>query len=92
MREAIQTRIKRKPSVSMDFATNRAVGSVELEVRSTDGGTRRGVVREAGSLRVRFPNPETDALSAVLINTAGGVAGGDRFSVSGELYGICGAE
>jgi urease accessory protein len=35
-------------------------------------------------LRVRFPSPETDALSAVLVNTAGGVAGGDRFSVAIE--------
>lgn len=31
---------------------------------------------------MRFPSPETSGLSAVLINTAGGVAGGDRFAVS----------
>jgi urease accessory protein len=31
---------------------------------------------------VRFPSPETGSLAAVLVNTAGGVAGGDRFSVS----------
>ncbi|MBV8791937.1 MAG: urease accessory protein UreD [Pseudolabrys sp.] len=79
MREGVQTR---DPARSTDFAANRAIGSVELGVRLIDGVTRRSVVREAGSLRVRFPSPETDALSAVLINTAGGVAGGDRFSVS----------
>ena len=44
--------------------------------------TRRGDVHEAGSLRVRFPNAERDMLEAVLVNTAGGTAGGDRFSVS----------
>ncbi|TMJ23562.1 MAG: urease accessory protein UreD, partial [Alphaproteobacteria bacterium] len=36
---------------------------------------------ESGSLRVRFPSPEGDGLSAVLVNTAGGIAGGDRFDV-----------
>jgi urease accessory protein len=32
-------------------------------------------------LRVRFPSPEADGLSAVFVNTAGGVAGGDRFRI-----------
>ena len=36
---------------------------------------------ESGSLRVRFPSPESEGLSAVLVNTAGGVAGGDRFDI-----------
>ncbi len=82
MREAVHTRARRDPAMSTDFAANRAIGVVELGVRNIDGKTRRDVVHEAGSLRVRFPSPETDALPAVLINTAGGVAGGDRFSVS----------
>ncbi len=80
MQKAVEAR-SRDPATSADFAANRAIGSVELGARMIDGATRRGVVREAGSLRVRFPSPETDALSAVLINTAGGVAGGDRFSI-----------
>lgn len=33
------------------------------------------------SLRVRFPSPEGEGLSGVLVNTAGGVAGGDSFEV-----------
>src|SRR5690349_1706687 len=66
------------------FAANRAVGSVVFETRLSAGKSRRGKVHEAGSLRVRFPSPETDALAAVLVNTAGGVAGGDRFSVAVE--------
>jgi urease accessory protein len=32
-------------------------------------------------LRVRFPSPEADGLSAVFVNTAGGIAGGDRFDI-----------
>ena len=82
MREAVRTRVRRNPKSSTGFAANRAIGAVDFGVRSIDGMTRRSTVHEAGSLRVRFPAPETDALSAVLINTAGGVAGGDRFSVS----------
>ena len=67
---------------SQTFAANRAVGEVAVEVRADGGVTRRGPVHEAGSLRVRFPSPEQQGLSAVLVNTAGGVAGGDRFSIS----------
>src|SRR3978361_2384989 len=63
-----------------DFAANRAVRAVQAAVRRSEALSRRHVVRESGSLRVRFPSPEGDALSAVLINTAGGVAGGDRFA------------
>ena len=64
------------------FAANRAVGSVTFNTRLSAGTTRRGDVHEAGSLRVRFPSPENSSLSAVLVNTAGGVAGGDRFGVT----------
>jgi urease accessory protein len=77
MRLAAQER-----DISEVFAANRAVGSVAFETVLSAGKTRRGKVHEAGSLRVRFPSPETGSLAAVLVNTAGGVAGGDRFSVS----------
>jgi urease accessory protein len=63
------------------FAANRAVGQVSFAVKQVDGKTRRGHVHEAGSLRVRCPGAPSAELEAVLINTAGGVAGGDRFSL-----------
>ena len=63
------------------FAANRAVGSVSFAVKTVAGKTRRGHVHEAGSLRVRCPGAPSAELEAVLINTAGGVAGGDRFSL-----------
>jgi urease accessory protein len=62
-------------------AANRAQGKVAFDVRLEDGATRRGRLHESGSLRVRFPSPEADGLSAVFVNTAGGVAGGDRFDI-----------
>ena len=63
------------------FAANRARGAVKFAVHAADGVTRRGDLHESGSLRVRFPSPEDEGLSAVFVNTAGGVAGGDRFDV-----------
>lgn len=67
------------------FAANRAVGRVALAVDSVDGKTRRARVHEQGALRVRFPGPASNTLEAVLVNTAGGMAGGDRFNVELEL-------
>ncbi len=63
------------------FAANRAQGAVTFDVHQVDGVTRCRQLHESGSLRVRFPSPETDGLSAVFVNTAGGVAGGDRFDI-----------
>jgi urease accessory protein len=68
-------------AASAIFAANRARGAVRFDVRSEDGVTRRGRLHESGSLRVRFPSPEAEGLSAVFVNTAGGVAGGDRFDI-----------
>ena len=63
------------------FAANRARGLVRFDVRQADGLTHRGALHESGSLRVRFPSPEGEGLSAVFVNTAGGIAGGDRFDI-----------
>jgi urease accessory protein len=68
-------------AASATFAANRAQGAVAFDVRLVDGVTRRHHLHESGSLRVRFPSPEADGLSAVFVNTAGGVAGGDRFDI-----------
>jgi urease accessory protein len=68
-------------AASAVFAANRARGSVTFDVQQVEGVTRRRHLHESGSLRVRFPSPEGDGLSAVFVNTAGGVAGGDRFDI-----------
>ena len=68
-------------AASRIFAANRARGAVAFDVHLADGKTRRRHLHESGSLRVRFPSPEDDGLSAVFVNTAGGVAGGDRFDI-----------
>jgi urease accessory protein len=63
------------------FAANRATGHIALRVVVAGGRTRRARVHEDGSLRVRFPNAATEALEAVIVNTGGGMTGGDRFGV-----------
>lgn len=68
-------------SIAETFAANRAVGAVKFDVHLKDGVTRRRELHEEGSLRVRFPSPEQKGLSAVFVNTAGGIAGGDRFDI-----------
>jgi len=68
-------------AASAIFAANRAQGSVTFDVHRVEGVTRRRHLHESGSLRVRFPSPEAEGLSAVFVNTAGGVAGGDRFDI-----------
>ena len=68
-------------AASAIFAANRAQGSVRFDVHQVEGATRRRQLHESGSLRVRFPSPEAEGLSAVFVNTAGGIAGGDRFDI-----------
>ena len=68
-------------SASRTFAANRATGHIALGVAASGGLTRRARVHEDGSLRVRFPNASPEALEAVIVNTGGGMTGGDRFSI-----------
>jgi urease accessory protein len=75
----MRTEITRANSAT--FAANRARGAVRFGVHLQDGVTRRGDLHESGSLRVRFPSPEAEGLSGVFVNTAGGIAGGDRFDI-----------
>jgi urease accessory protein len=60
------------------FAANRSIGRIALSVAAHGGVTRRRQVYEDGPLRVRFPNTSGPALEAMIVNTAGGIAGGDR--------------
>jgi urease accessory protein len=82
----MDARIRDAASDSNTFAANRATGRIALSVAAVAGGSRRARVHEAGSLRVRFPNGHDAAkLDAVVVNTAGGMAGGDRFDFDIEV-------
>lgn len=63
------------------FAANRATGRIAVSVAAASGNSRPERVHEAGSLRIRFPHSAGDGSEAVIINTAGGMTGGDRFDL-----------
>lgn len=58
----------------------RARGQVRLSVKPAPGGGAIDGLRMSGSLKLVFPRSGARALEAVLVNTAGGVTGGDWFS------------
>ena len=70
------------PAQGEIFAGNRAIGRIAVSVTADASGSHRERVHEAGALRVRFPNAANrDTLEAVIVNTAGGMTGGDRFDI-----------
>jgi urease accessory protein len=67
------------------LAANRAIGRLAFEVKASAGMTRRARISEEGPLRIRCPGPPSAELEAVIINTAGGVAGGDALDIRVKL-------
>ncbi|MEP3347956.1 MAG: urease accessory protein UreD [Litoreibacter sp.] len=67
----------------------RAVGQVSLSVKPGVRGTVLDGLRQSGSLRCLFPRPKSQALEAVLVNTAGGITGGDTFNISASVASGC---
>jgi urease accessory protein len=64
----------------------RTEGSVRLGFVRTEGRTALSRLRQSGAARVRFPKPVAgDDPEAVLLNTAGGLTGGDRIDVEVAL-------
>lgn len=57
----------------------RAVGEAALKVKHRDTETHVASLVQRGSLKLLFPHGDRSAMTAVLLNTAGGVTGGDRF-------------
>ncbi|WP_084539633.1 urease accessory protein UreD [Azorhizobium doebereinerae] len=60
----------------------RSEGCVRLAANAIEGLTRISDVAEAGALRVRMPRGDGPALEGVFVNTAGGVACGDHFTIA----------
>ena len=58
----------------------RAIGTVRLKAMQGRRGTEVAELRQSGSLKLVFPRAAPD-LQAVIVNTAGGITGGDRFDI-----------
>jgi urease accessory protein len=63
----------------------RARGAVVVTALAEGGRSRLGRLRQEGSLKLLFPRSAGPALEAVLLNTAGGLTGGDRMRVEAEV-------
>ncbi|MEM8811815.1 MAG: urease accessory protein UreD [Pseudomonadota bacterium] len=64
----------------------RTNGSGRLEVKSRGGASRIRRLAQEGASKIKLPNVASGApLEAVLMNTAGGLTGGDRLSWSIDL-------
>ncbi len=66
-------------SLDIKPAAQRARGVGRIAVGAPGGATRLERLYQEGSAKVRFAAAEDGAREAVLINTAGGLTGGDRF-------------
>ena len=64
-----------------DAAQPRAIGALRLTASHARGASQIAGLRQSGSLKLLFPRPVGVALEAVILNTAGGLTGGDRMQV-----------
>lgn len=62
----------------------RAVGTLDLVTKRRDGQSVIARFRTQGSMKTVFP-PGGPVLEAIMINTSGGLTGGDRFDVSARV-------
>ena len=62
----------------------RAIGRAMVSARASGGQSRLADLHHGGSARAMLPRTGTRDLQAVLVNTAGGVTGGDRFQWKGH--------
>ena len=65
----------------------RATGELAVSARVRDGTTVLEGLRQAGCLKARFPRRLTaDWMDVVMLNTSGGVAGGDRLDNRFDVF------
>ena len=72
------------PAPPLTVAQQRAIGHARISVRQRAGRTRLAGLRQEGSAKILLPRTQGIALQAVLLNTAGGITGGDWFGWTGE--------
>lgn len=73
------------PVLSPVVPAQRAFGRGRLTVRAEGGRTRLDRLYQEGSAKLRLPRARGAGLEAVMINSAGGMTGGDRFAWAVEV-------
>lgn len=75
-----------EPPRTVPFGVHqRARGEARVSFALRDGRTVLGTLYQRGALKVRLPRGHGTAPEAVLINTAGGLTGGDRIAIRVEV-------
>lgn len=64
----------------------RARGLLNISAQQTSGVSRLKNLRQQGSYRTIFPRSKSGNVEAVIINTAGGVTGGDQFAITAVAH------
>ena len=63
-------------------AQPRAIGAAQLSVYADEAGTTRlKNLRQSGATKLVFPNCSTKSAEVILVNTAGGITGGDKYDL-----------
>jgi urease accessory protein len=79
--QSVHLATRQTAPVAAPPAMQRARGAVRLTLAADDRGTHACEAYQSGAAKVRFPRVETgEAFEATLINTAGGITGGDHFA------------
>ena len=76
------------PLKSAETATlqPRALGAAAVSVRTdTAGRTQLVNLRQSGSLKLVFPQTHRKDAEAILVNTAGGITGGDQYKTTADV-------
>jgi urease accessory protein len=68
------------PGEAAELSAQRVDARARLAVRRSGGFTRIERLYQEGAAKIRMPEVRADPLEAILINTAGGLTGGDRIA------------
>nr|WP_102897981.1 urease accessory protein UreD [Phaeobacter piscinae] len=69
------------PTTAVQTAPPRAVGDVSVSAKRRGSASVLAGLRQVGSLKLLFPRTDDAALQGVVVNTAGGVTGGDQLNL-----------
>ncbi len=67
----------------------RASGSARLAVKPVNGRTRIATLYQEGCAKIRLPETDDHSLEAVMINTSGGLTGGDEIQWQFDIADDC---
>ncbi|MRG56328.1 urease accessory protein UreD [Phyllobacterium sp. SYP-B3895] len=73
-------------------APQRAYGAARLSVKHVNGRTRIASLYQEGCAKIRLPERDDHGLEAVMINTSGGLTGGDRMRWEFDVAENCRAQ